>query len=48
MNTKELFGKEVLDVNANRVGKIADMDSGYRSHCTWYTSYFEEVIFLCI
>lgn len=26
MNTKELFGKEVLDVNANRVGKVADID----------------------
>jgi sporulation protein YlmC with PRC-barrel domain len=26
MNTKELFGKEILDVNANRVGKISDID----------------------
>jgi len=26
MNTKELFGKEVLGVNANRIGKVADMD----------------------
>ena len=26
MNTKELFGKEVLDVNANTVGKVADID----------------------
>jgi len=26
MNTKELFGKEVLDVNANRIGKVADID----------------------
>ena len=26
MNTKELFGKEVLDANANRVGKVADID----------------------
>jgi len=26
MNTNELFGKEVLDVNANRVGKVADID----------------------
>lgn len=25
MNTKELFGKEVLDVNANSVGKVVDM-----------------------
>ena len=26
MNTNKLFGKEVLDVNANRVGKVADID----------------------
>ena len=26
MNTKELFGKEVLDVNANRIGKVSDID----------------------
>ena len=26
MNTKELLGKEVLDVNANRIGKVADID----------------------
>jgi sporulation protein YlmC with PRC-barrel domain len=26
MNTKELFDKEVLDVNANKVGKVVDMD----------------------
>lgn len=26
MYTNELFGKEVLDVNANRVGKVADID----------------------
>ena len=26
MNTKELFGKEVLDANANRIGKVSDMD----------------------
>ena len=26
MNTKELFGKEVLDVSANRIGKVSDMD----------------------
>ncbi|MBL7208638.1 MAG: PRC-barrel domain-containing protein [Dehalococcoidia bacterium] len=26
MNTKELFGKEVLDANANSVGKVADID----------------------
>ena len=26
MNAKELFGKEVLDVNANRIGKVADID----------------------
>ena len=26
MNTHELFGKEVLDADANRVGKVADID----------------------
>ena len=26
MNTKELFGKEVLDINANRIGKVSDID----------------------
>jgi sporulation protein YlmC with PRC-barrel domain len=26
MNTNDLFGKEVLDVNAKRIGKVADMD----------------------
>ena len=26
MNTKELLGKEVLDVSAKRIGKISDMD----------------------
>ena len=26
MNTKELFGKEVLDENADRVGKVSDMN----------------------
>ena len=26
MNTNELFGKEVLDTNANSVGKVADID----------------------
>ena len=26
MYTKELFGKEVLDMNANKVGKVADLD----------------------
>jgi sporulation protein YlmC with PRC-barrel domain len=26
MNTKELFGKEVLDVNAHRIGKVNDLD----------------------
>jgi sporulation protein YlmC with PRC-barrel domain len=26
MNTKELFSKEVLDVSANRIGKVVDMD----------------------
>ena len=30
MNTKELFGKEVLDANANRVGKVADIDFDMR------------------
>ena len=26
MNTGELFGKEVLDMNANSVGKVSDID----------------------
>jgi PRC-barrel domain. len=26
MNTKELFSKEVLDANANKIGKVIDMD----------------------
>ena len=26
MTTNELFGKEVLDVNANRIGKVVDID----------------------
>ena len=26
MNTNELFGKEVLDSNANQVGKVVDID----------------------
>ena len=26
MYTKELFGKEVLDVDANRIGKVGDID----------------------
>ena len=26
MNTRELFGKEVLDVNANKIGKVVDLD----------------------
>lgn len=26
MDTKELFGKEVLDVNANKIGKVVDID----------------------
>jgi len=26
MNTNELFGKEVLDANANRIGKVNDID----------------------
>jgi len=30
MNTKELFGKEVLDVDANRIGKVSDMDFDIR------------------
>ena len=30
MNTNELFGKEVLDVNANRVGKVSDIDVDMR------------------
>lgn len=30
MNTKELFGKEVLDANANSIGKMADIDFDIR------------------
>jgi sporulation protein YlmC with PRC-barrel domain len=26
MNTNELFGKEVLDVSANKIGKVVDLD----------------------
>lgn len=26
MNTNELFGKEVLDASANKVGKVVDLD----------------------
>ncbi len=26
MNTKELFNREVLDVSANKIGKVVDMD----------------------
>jgi sporulation protein YlmC with PRC-barrel domain len=26
MKTSELFGKEVLDVNANKIGKVNDME----------------------
>jgi len=26
MNTKELMGKEILDVNAKKIGKVNDMD----------------------
>jgi sporulation protein YlmC with PRC-barrel domain len=26
MNAKELFGKEILDVNAKRIGKVSDID----------------------
>ena len=26
MNTGELFGKEVLDINANSIGKVSDID----------------------
>lgn len=26
MNTRELLGKRVLDVNAKKIGKVADMD----------------------
>ena len=26
MDTRELFGKEVLDVNAKNIGKVTDMD----------------------
>ena len=30
MNTKELLGKEVLDVNANSIGKVVDIDFNMR------------------
>lgn len=30
MNTRELFGKEVLDASANKVGKVADIDFNIR------------------
>ena len=26
MKTNELFGKEVLDINANRIGRVSDID----------------------
>lgn len=26
MNTSELFGKEVLDANANKIGKVIDLN----------------------
>lgn len=26
MNTGELFGKEVLDIRANKIGKVVDLD----------------------
>ena len=26
MKTSELFGKEVLDVNANKIGKVTDLE----------------------
>ena len=26
MKAKELFGREVLDIDANRIGKVADLD----------------------
>jgi sporulation protein YlmC with PRC-barrel domain len=26
MNTKELLGKEILDVNAKKIGKVSDVD----------------------
>ncbi|MFC2042162.1 PRC-barrel domain-containing protein [Chloroflexota bacterium] len=31
MNTAELFGKEVLDVGANKIGKVVDLDFDMRS-----------------
>lgn len=30
MNTKQLFGKEVLDANANSIGKVVDIDFDIR------------------
>jgi len=39
MNTKELLGKEVLDVSANRIGKVVDIDfdmqQGVINHMVW-------------
>ncbi len=26
MNTNELFGKEILDASANKIGKVVDLD----------------------
>jgi sporulation protein YlmC with PRC-barrel domain len=31
MNTGELFGKEVLDAGANKIGKVVDLDFDLRS-----------------
>ena len=31
MNTSELFGKEVLDASANKVGKVVDIDFEIKS-----------------
>ena len=36
MNTKELFGKEVLDVNANSIGKVVDIDFDIRERVVNY------------
>jgi sporulation protein YlmC with PRC-barrel domain len=42
MYTKELFGKEVLDLDANRIGKVVDIDvdllKGAINHLTVKTS----------
>ena len=35
MNTSELFGKEVMDVNINRIGKVSDIEF---STSTWKIS----------